>query len=483
MAKFSYILNLGFFVVLIFYTVNKSSVDMMIFGPEASLPDGSVYSGDISDGKFNGTGTLIFPSGDKVSGEFKDGYIHGHAKISKANGEKLEGQFKKGYPSGPGVFSFSSDGEYIGEFDLGYFNGQGKLSYSDGQFFSGEFSNGDIVDGAYEDGEGTRYEGEFKDYNYHGKGKLIYESGDIFEGTFVDGALEGFGKHVLEGSTYEGEFQENYYHGKGKLAYEDGSHYEGEFYYGLRHGEGKYISFDEEGNEVIEDGQWEYDYFIDSERELRLQTQYAGDVIYKQEDLFRKLENQIELNNSTETDFYFLGIAGDGSQNVFLNEIRSIEKIFSQHYDLDSKSILLVNHTDTSSEYPIATKFALTRALSIISKKMDLENDVLFFYMTSHGSKSHTFSLNDTRMKLKGLTTEDLKQALDPSGIKWKAILISSCYSGGHIEKLSDENTLLITSSRADRQSFGCTYDGDMTYFGRALHDTLAEGIAITESY
>jgi hypothetical protein len=47
--------------------------------------------------------------------------------------------------------------------------------------------------------------------------------------------------------------------------------------------------------------------------------------------------------------------------------------------------------------------------------------------------------------------------------------VISACYSGGFIPALKDERTAVITASRADRVSFGCSEEADFTYFGDAL--------------
>ncbi|MNN79121.1 Peptidase C13 family protein [compost metagenome] len=47
--------------------------------------------------------------------------------------------------------------------------------------------------------------------------------------------------------------------------------------------------------------------------------------------------------------------------------------------------------------------------------------------------------------------------------------MISSCYSGGFIPALKDERTLIMTASRADRVSFGCSEEANFTYFGDAL--------------
>jgi hypothetical protein len=58
---------------------------------------------------------------------------------------------------------------------------------------------------------------------------------------------------------------------------------------------------------------------------------------------------------------------------------------------------------------------------------------------------------------------------LDDAGIKWRIIVVSACYSGGWIDALKDERTLIMTASAANRRSFGCGTESDATYFGDAL--------------
>ena len=60
---------------------------------------------------------------------------------------------------------------------------------------------------------------------------------------------------------------------------------------------------------------------------------------------------------------------------------------------------------------------------------------------------------------------------MDKSGIRWKVIVISACYSGSFVPALQSPDTLIITASAADRTSFGCSNEADYTYFGRAFFD------------
>ena len=70
---------------------------------------------------------------------------------------------------------------------------------------------------------------------------------------------------------------------------------------------------------------------------------------------------------------------------------------------------------------------------------------------------------------------DDLADALKTNpGIRWKVVVVNACYSGGFVDALRDDSTLVITSARADRTSFGCGADSDITYFGKAF---LAEAL------
>jgi hypothetical protein len=63
-------------------------------------------------------------------------------------------------------------------------------------------------------------------------------------------------------------------------------------------------------------------------------------------------------------------------------------------------------------------------------------------------------------------------------------IIISACYAGGFIESLRDPQTIVITASAADRTSFGCSNDRDLTYFGEAFYrDALPTAHSLREAF
>ena len=172
-------------------------------------------------------------------------------------------------------------------------------------------------------------------------------------------------------------------------------------------------------------------------------------------------------------DLYFLGFAGTSTQDVFLKEARFAQKLFDDRFDTRNRSLLLANNPSSVGELPVASASNLRVALAGVAKKMNLDEDILFLFLTSHGSK-HVFSIYFPELALDDLGDRELRQMLDDSGIKWRVIVISACYSGSFIDALKNDRTLVLTAASADRTSFGCSNENDFTYFGDAyLNEAL----------
>jgi hypothetical protein len=114
---------------------------------------------------------------------------------------------------------------------------------------------------------------------------------------------------------------------------------------------------------------------------------------------------------------------------------------------------------------------------------MDRDEDLLFLYLTSHGSEDHRLSMGFWPLQLNDLDPQTLRDMLDRAGIRWRVIAISACYSGGFIDALREERTLVLTASDAQHQSFGCGAESDFTYFGRAYDEALRATYSFTEAF
>ena len=168
------------------------------------------------------------------------------------------------------------------------------------------------------------------------------------------------------------------------------------------------------------------------------------------------------------TDLYFAGFAGWAAEDVFMNEAQAARDLFDTRFDTRDRSILLTNNRKTAETTPLASVTNLQWALSRIARKMNTDEDILFLFVTSHGSPS-VVATYFPHLRLNQLYAPTLRELLDDAGIKWRVIVISACYSGSFIPLLQDENTMVITAAAADRASFGCGHDGAFTYFGDAF--------------
>jgi Peptidase C13 family len=181
---------------------------------------------------------------------------------------------------------------------------------------------------------------------------------------------------------------------------------------------------------------------------------------------------------------YFVGFAGVGEQRVFAEEIKLAAYNVGQRYGSSGRSILLLNDRRDLDKAPLATVSGLRRALKGIASRMNPERDVLFLALSSHGSDDPELSVSNGMLPLQQLNGATLASALRDSGIKHKVIVISACHAGAFIEPLKDENTVILTAAAADRTSFGCSDDRDLTYFGEAFYrDALPSTKSLREAF
>jgi hypothetical protein len=180
---------------------------------------------------------------------------------------------------------------------------------------------------------------------------------------------------------------------------------------------------------------------------------------------------------------YFLGFAGDGDQAIFKREALFAQSVFTDHFGSGDRSIELINDVEDRDSYPLATLSGLQQALKLLGSRMDVDQDVLVLTLTSHGSKEGIAVTNGS-LPLLQLGPADLRQALDESGIKWRVLIVSACYSGVFLDPLKTDTTLIVTASDADHSSFGCEDDRDLTYFGEAfLKDAVPNTASLEDAF
>jgi hypothetical protein len=210
----------------------------------------------------------------------------------------------------------------------------------------------------------------------------------------------------------------------------------------------------------------------------------AETVLFEQSRRIDQALAAIRSDPSPAPKAFFLGFAGVGEQKVFAQEISLASRVLSERYGMESRALSLINDQRDLERAPLASVSGLKYALRGLAGRMNLDRDVLFLVISSHGAKDPAIAVSNSDLPLNDMTDEDLAEALSASGIKWRVIIISACYAGGFIDALKDPRTIVITAAAADRTSFGCSNDRDLTYFGEAFfRDALPEARSLRDAF
>ena len=484
----------------------------------ATLPDGGQYRGEIVEGLLQGPGRLDYRNGSWFVGQFKDGMLEGSGEWQGPGGEHYLGEFHEGMFHGQGTLTYSDGSRYQGGFERNRFSGVGlleqggqryqgeflndrfhglgKLEMADGSSFQGQFVNGQPEgqgvrsdaygnqysgvfaqgllsgQGSYQNADGDNYSGGFQNDEFHGKGRYQSASGETWAGEFIEGVMQGPGEYTDgAGTRYLGEFADWQYEGEGLLTLPDGSAYRGHFSGGDYSGVGTLTLAD--GSR--QSGTWQRGRLVrDAQGQVLPDSLELG--LLQQGHLLDEAIAAIPASTPAR-ELYALTLAGDGKQSVFMREADYVSRLMRERFGAHG-SISLINHRDHLADRPLATRENLTRVVQALAARSG-EEDLIFIYLTSHGSRRHELNLDQPRLQLADLPASELAALLAPLKQRNKVVVISACYSGGFIPPLKDEKTLVMTAARADRVSFGCSEENDFTYFGRAL---FAEALGETDN-
>ena len=478
--------------------------------------NGAYYAGSFAAGLFSGKGLFRAPSGDVIEGRFEYGLPNGEVTLKSNNGAYYQGQARAGMLEGRGRLEdkgsiyegefknnayhgqghlLSPTQEYTGEFRQGLFWGAGELRQNNGRSYKGGFVRGEFEGrGIYAMPKGPSYEGDFAGGVFQGQGRVVFPDGAVHEGRFLDWRPDGHGKYTdAEGNVFEGEFKAGQLQGKARVTRQDGTRYEGELQGWMPHGQGElhlangdvykggfsYGMYDGQGSLTYakpqdgrsrDVGEWTDGRLKKQvEDERRRRRENVEQAFYTQAGQIQQALRQLKPGPTKGIGMYLLAVAGHGSQEVFRREVDFVRSQFESRFALRGHAVVLTNSRNTVASRPLATLTSVRRAVSAIAAKMDKERDILFLFLTSHGAKEGGLSLEFEGVNFPDLTPGELASILKASGIRWKVVVISACYSGRFLEPLKDSGTLVITAARADRTSFGCSDENDFTYFGRAF--------------
>jgi len=213
--------------------------------------------------------------------------------------------------------------------------------------------------------------------------------------------------------------------------------------------------------------------WVDTERSL-----------YEQPERIATALAQVAPHSGNAPQAYFLGFAGVGEERVFAQEIELAASAIGRRYGTAERSLLLINDQRDLDSRPLATVAGLELALKGLAAKMDPRQDILFLVLSSHGSDDPLLAVSNAGMPLNQLDAQAVASALDDAGIRHRVIIISACHAGAFIPPLRNDDTIILTAAAADRTSFGCGSDRELTYFGEALfRDALPRAADLKDAF
>jgi hypothetical protein len=168
-------------------------------------------------------------------------------------------------------------------------------------------------------------------------------------------------------------------------------------------------------------------------------------------------------------DAYVVAIGLD-SDPVFKKESAEVLKVLERRFGATGRSLLLAAGSGTdAADAPQGSPAHLSTALAAIAAKMNLKEDVLILYSTSHGDKKLGLVYRDGENGFGMIAPKRMKSLMDDLGIERRILLLSACYSGVFLPYLESKDSVIVTAASSNRPSFGCTPGNDWTFFGDAL--------------
>ena len=191
----------------------------------------------------------------------------------------------------------------------------------------------------------------------------------------------------------------------------------------------------------------------------------------EQQALLKEALVRVAPQRKDRTDVYGLVFAPYAAEDVFLRESTMVASVLRERFDAGDRIIHLLNHGGTAKTHPWATTRNLEQAVQALAAQMDLEQDLLVVYLTSHGGSDFKLAASHWPLEMEALTPQVLKQMLDKAGVRNRVIAVSACYAGGWADVLATEHSLIMTAADATHTSYGCGRLSELTFFGRAVFD------------
>ena len=106
--------------------------------------DGSIYKGQVINGKRHGRGSFQDGNGNQFEGDFRGDKIEGFGTYKTNEGIEYVGEWKNDLQDGQGKEKWPDGSHYEGQYLQGVKNGKGKYVWEDGSVYTGQWNNGNM---------------------------------------------------------------------------------------------------------------------------------------------------------------------------------------------------------------------------------------------------------------------------------------------------------------------------------------------------
>lgn len=165
-------------------------------------------------------------------------------------------------------------------------------------------------------------------------------------------------------------------------------------------------------------------------------------------------------------DAYVVAVGLD-SDPVFGREAREAANVLSRRYNAAGRTVVL--STGKEDKAPHGSPGNIAAILAAVAAKMNVKEDVLILYTTSHGNAEVGIVYRDGDNGVGMIAPKRMARLINSLGIERRVIMISACFAGVFVPELQNANSVILTAASADRNSFGCAPGNDWTFFGDAL--------------
>ena len=166
----------------------------------------------------------------------------------------------------------------------------------------------------------------------------------------------------------------------------------------------------------------------------------------------------------------YVVVVGFDSDPVFGREAAETARVLARRYDAVGRTIVLSAGSGALDKaVPDGSPANFEVALGAVSAKMDVKEDVLILYTTSHGAPEIGLSYRDGDHGFGWIGPKRLADLLNGVSIKRRLVMLSACFSGELLPHLVNDTSIIVTAADRDQTSFGCAPGNDWTFFGDAL--------------